>query len=340
MPIVLGLAQMLQFIADQIDQLDLALDQLAMQDRNFDRFALMLIDNVVELTLHEHARSSDFHNRLRKNADEPLYNPKLVAAALGSNFDRKVRLAQATKMVSDAEANSLLALHSFRNVVYHQGIRHESILHSLGIFYLECACVVMSNFTPQFWCSTSKDQISHRAIKYLGSANNSLLQKERLKTACSRLQEVCTSLGDTLITDLHADMQKTIEQTDEALNFLSQNSPTSMTRTQAIIEAQVWPFALTDDAKDWAKANGWTHQHDAKYVDWLSTHYHWPISRDPIASWKQRLANLHYEGNRHAALKKYADFMKQTERVRQQIDELAIDLDGYIQQQIDEARGK
>jgi hypothetical protein len=44
-----------QFFSDQVDQLDLALDQLAMRDRNFDRFALMLIDNVVELTLHNHA---------------------------------------------------------------------------------------------------------------------------------------------------------------------------------------------------------------------------------------------------------------------------------------------
>jgi hypothetical protein len=47
-----GRRAMLQFFADQIDQLDLCLDQLAIRDRNFDRFALMLVDNVVELTLH------------------------------------------------------------------------------------------------------------------------------------------------------------------------------------------------------------------------------------------------------------------------------------------------
>ena len=39
---------MIQFLADNIDQLDLALDQLAVADRNFDRFALMLVDNVKE----------------------------------------------------------------------------------------------------------------------------------------------------------------------------------------------------------------------------------------------------------------------------------------------------
>lgn len=48
---------MMQFFADQIDQMDLALDQLAMHDRNFDRFALMLIDNVVELSLHNYPKT-------------------------------------------------------------------------------------------------------------------------------------------------------------------------------------------------------------------------------------------------------------------------------------------
>jgi hypothetical protein len=53
---------MIQFLADQLDQLDqldrldLALDQLALKDCNFDRFAPILIDNAVELTLHQHAQ--------------------------------------------------------------------------------------------------------------------------------------------------------------------------------------------------------------------------------------------------------------------------------------------
>ena len=53
---------MIQFLADNIDQLDLALDQLAIHDRNFDRFAFMLIDNVVELTLHRHAQDKANEN--------------------------------------------------------------------------------------------------------------------------------------------------------------------------------------------------------------------------------------------------------------------------------------
>lgn len=38
---------MIQFLADNIDQLDLTLDQPAMNDRNFARFALLLEDRIV-----------------------------------------------------------------------------------------------------------------------------------------------------------------------------------------------------------------------------------------------------------------------------------------------------
>lgn len=41
-----------------------------------------------------------------------------------------------------------------------------------------------------------------------------------------------------------------------------------------------------------------------------------------------------------AALKKYCDFMKQTDAFREALDESVLQLDGYIQEQIDRARGK
>ena len=60
---------MIQFLADNIDQLDLALDQLAIGDRNFDRFALMLVDNGVELTLHRHGQDKAGENELWSSID-------------------------------------------------------------------------------------------------------------------------------------------------------------------------------------------------------------------------------------------------------------------------------
>jgi hypothetical protein len=49
---------------------------------------------------------------------------------------------------------------------------------------------------------------------------------------------------------------------------------------------------------------------------------------------------MHKETNRHAALKKYCDFVAQTGELRTAIHQAAASLDAGIQQQIDMARGK
>ena len=115
---------MLQFRADNIDQLDLALDQLAVGDRNFDRFALMLIDNVAELTLHQYARDKVGQSQSWMRTRKPEYDEKLAASALGRNFSDKAKFALSTDLIDEAMCNSLRYLHSFRNTAYHQGLRH------------------------------------------------------------------------------------------------------------------------------------------------------------------------------------------------------------------------
>jgi hypothetical protein len=89
---------MSQFFADQIDQLDLAIDQLAVRDRNFDRFALMLIDNVIELVLHQHAKDKVTWGRAFEANHKPKLEWKTAVAATGQGFDAKVRYARETAL--------------------------------------------------------------------------------------------------------------------------------------------------------------------------------------------------------------------------------------------------
>jgi len=158
---------MKQFFADHIDQMDLALDQLALRDRNFDRFAIMLIDNLVEVTLHQYAEDQ----KAKSNtgwSNKAATDPK-IEAALGPRFDAKLQLAQSTGLISNDICESIRCLHVFRNTAYHRGLRHEGILHSLALFYFKNACTVLEGYSPLFWSSSSRDQISHRAMKYLGN---------------------------------------------------------------------------------------------------------------------------------------------------------------------------
>ena len=328
-----------QFLADNIDQLDLALDQLAVKDRNFDRFALMLVDNVVELTLHKFIQDKAGENEMWGRLGEPKHDPKVVEKGLGQNFDAKAKAGCKLGLIDEQICESILNLHSFRNTAYHKGLRHERILHSLVVFYFRNACNLLSAYKPRWWSWSSSDQTSHRAMKYLGNARLGR-HEEIFKAAYARLEEVASTMDENFVGDLSADMSEAIELIDGAIDFLSSDSPDKKTRDQAVIDSQAWPFAFTQDAKDFARQNGCTESSIGAYVDWLVDNYNWPIKADPIPSWRSRLDALSKEKDYHKALKRYCDFMRQTEEIRSQISEAAAQLDAHIQHQIDVARGK
>ena len=169
-----------QFFADTLDQMDLALEQLLVRDRNFDRFAIMLVDNAIELALHRRAEEAQRENRYRLS---PRYDDKKIAAALGKGFDGKVRFAQSIGWLTVEQGSVIRSLHEIRNEAYHQGIRHERILHSLAAFYFRIACQGFASYPSDSWSSSSSDRISSRAHKYIGNASSGVASKLRFKQA-------------------------------------------------------------------------------------------------------------------------------------------------------------
>jgi hypothetical protein len=330
---------MIQFLADNVDQLDLTLDQLAIEDRNFDRFALVLIDNVVELTLHKFAQDKASENKVWGDHDKSKYDPKIINSALGQNFDAKVKAAHKLELIDGTLCESILNLHSFRNTTYHKGLRHERILHSLAIFYFRNTCTLLKSYEPMMWIYSASDQISHRAIKYLGNQKSNA--KETFNAAYDRLDVVAATMKESLVSDLSDDMFSTIKSIDDSITFLSQEGPDKKSRDEVVVDAQAWPFAFTEEAKVFASSNGFIEGCEGGiFVDWIVKNYDWLVKRDPVPSWNSRLDALRKEKDYHKALKKYCDFMRQTDDIRFYINEAAVQLDSYIQQQADAARGK
>jgi hypothetical protein len=330
---------MIQFLADNIDQLDLALDQLAVADRNFDRFALMLIDNVVELTLHRFAQDKAAENEKWGGHGKPKHDPKSIEKALAQNFDSKAKFASKLELIEGSVCDSFLNLHSYRNTAYHKGLRHEGILHSLALFYFQNACELLKAYDPRRWSWGSAEKVSHRARKYIGDLRFGDHRKI-FNAAYVRLEMVAASMDEDLVGDLSADMAATIESTDEAIRFLANDAPDKKTRDEVVVDSQAWPFAFTDEAKQFARTNGCNEGHVGAYVEWLAKNYKWPISSDPISGWRSRLDSLKKEKDYHKALKRYCDFIRQTEDIRSKLSEAAAQLDAHIQEQIDIARGK
>ncbi|MGM9489776.1 hypothetical protein [Ideonella sp. YS5] len=190
-----------------------------------------------------------------------------------------------------------------------------------------------------FYSLHSGDKISHRAVKYLGKLDLSG-QKEAFAQACERLKEVALALEENLVEALQADMLTTIEQADRGLDFITTNSPNKAERSEIVRYCQAWPFAWTDESEEFARSKGFAPSNMGELIEWLARNYTWAVKSDPIASWKKRHASLAKERNLDSALKKYCDFMKQSESFRKALDEGVSQVDGYVQEQIDRARGR
>ncbi|MCD8139282.1 MAG: hypothetical protein LUE17_05820 [Planctomycetaceae bacterium] len=329
----------IQLIADNIDQLDLALDQLAIRDRNFDRFAYLLIDNVVELTLHSFAEDMKRVNHAWRNLKKPEHDPQAIEKGLSQRFGDKVRAAKILGLFDATSCETILKLHSYRNTAYHQGLRHESILHSLAIFYFRSACSLLRAYKPDRLTHGGNQTFSHRAMKYLGGLDTKNISPFKLiDAAYRRLDSVAASLPENLIGDLFADLSATIESVNTAIKYIAENEPQKGGRKDIVIYAQLWPFIYGPEGKQFARSKGYNRKSDGQYHKWFFHNFNWPCKSDPIDRWRKKAKLLEKEKDYRKALKKYCDFMEQHEKIRSQIISYAEGLEDHIQLQIDESR--
>ena len=85
---------MLRFLANILEQLDVALDHLTKCDANNSRFALMLTDNVVEIMLHQIAKDKRTSLKMYRYKRETYEHTVALEKALGQNFEPKVKFAK------------------------------------------------------------------------------------------------------------------------------------------------------------------------------------------------------------------------------------------------------
>lgn len=135
-----------QFLIDAIDQLDLAYDYINQGSINFDRFSLMLIDNVVELTMHNLALSYSASNYAAKAFGGVTYDDEIIKRALGRDFDDKANALLHFGSVTSEKCESIKILHKYRNEAHHQGSKHPGIINSLASFYLYISSSLLIKF--------------------------------------------------------------------------------------------------------------------------------------------------------------------------------------------------
>lgn len=331
---------MLLYLANILEQLDLALEHLTNGDANNARFGLMLTDNVVELVLHQIAK--DKKNELERYPyrKEPYKDAAALEEALGRHFEPKVKFAKSLGKLSDEIAESVLTFHLFRNEVYHIGVRHEAVLPTLAAFYFNVACRIIEKYSPSYLGWGSDQKLPERAKKFLSGHPSFPGTTEQFQAACVNLGKAAGFSPQAVVSALANHMSQVVEEQDGAIDFIATAGPHKTSRDKAVIDCQAWPLAFSEEGRKFARENGWPDGSILEFVEWIAGNYPLEFGGDPISAWRRRVESLQHEGNPHAALKKYRSFMDRTAEIREAIFDAAAQVDAYVDGEIQRLRGK
>lgn len=205
---------MLLFLASVLEQLDLAHEHVSKGDIHNARFGLMLTDNAVELVLHQIAKDKASDLNFFSYRNEKYEHQKALDKALGRNFDDKVKFARIEGKLSDELAQSITILHSYRNEVYHIGLKHESILPALSLFYFDTACEFLSGYRPSGLGWGSNLRLPERAKKYFHGMGVTPGGFDDFGNGCKTLRALCKHDADQTICALADELDQVIEQQD------------------------------------------------------------------------------------------------------------------------------
>ena len=141
--------------------------------------------------LHQIANDKKSHLKEYSYRQEPYPHQVALDKALGRNFETKVKFAKIEGKLTDELAQTITIMHGYRNEVYHVGLKHESILPTLAVFYFDVACAYLSDFTPRsyYWCSNQK--IPERAKKYIGDFTVIPVEFDAFAKGCRTLRDAC-----------------------------------------------------------------------------------------------------------------------------------------------------
>lgn len=330
--------KMLSQLANTIEQLDLAAEHRSLGDANNARFALMLCDNIVELTLHQYAK--DKRNELKAFSwrNDAFEHEKALEKALGRYFDEKVKFARLIGKLSQDVSESIRIVHLFRNDVYHVGLQHEAVLPAVAAFYFGLSCQLCADYEVRSWGYSPGQPIPERTKRYLKDHRHFVNFPKEYKAACLALKAKSGHDNKQFAQSLADHMDAVIEQQNEFIDYIGKNAPHRSTRDQVVVNCQSWPLAFNEEGRRFAAKNGFLGGNAFALVDWLEKNYPLKFKDDPIPAWRQRAKRLRGQSDPHKALKMYRSFMDDTAELRESINESTGAVDQYIDEQIERAR--
>lgn len=322
-----------------VEQLDLALEQLAIGTPTASRFALILVDNVVELVLHKSCETEIMVDDSRGRLASKRYDVKARSGALGQRFGPKVEFCVQLEILSRAEAGFIRNVHEYRNELYHTGVRYDAIILPLAWEYFGTAADLLPRMRVGGYLMV--DPESSRVAKYFPGGIWNNVPKTRIADAAQSLRGARPQLPKT-VRDMLSDFAVQLVQEVQAdLDFLASDNPNGWDEQRALFEVQLLHYAF--DAVHGPQLMG------AKLapgetvfqrLDRLRAEWRPEFRSSPVKRWTKHAEMVSEAADSYGALAGFQRLRREMQDLANVLREAARSLDHAIQMEADQRRGK
>ena len=267
--------------------------------------------------------------------------------AKGIFLDGKLSVLESMEDITSKERRFITIAHGYRNELYHVGLTHDEIIRALSAQYFLLSCDLFTRlgnkgfFGPTF---SSDDEYTDVAKRYLPLRNGRIFPSsvDKSELAGKLRHALPTGMPDLAVT-LASSARKAIRKVTDKLAFLIQENPFGFDANEMLEVAQ-WQ-------RDLAEAL------DREGVDglWIDPNYREGFSRvatELETNWRQQYASLPHERwvlratavgrelDPLTALDLYQSLREDMSYLEESILSASSELDRWIQQEVDKARGK
>lgn len=335
----------MHYLQPCVEQLDLAGRQLHLPGVSYARFALLLVDNVIELMCHQQAEFLVLLDKDRAHWASRAYSVRDEKAALGQHFDEKVKFVARADKLTDSQRDFILRAHQFRNECYHAGLVHEDIVWDLAWHYHDLACELMEQLRPGWawfvqYRGGPSDAIQEH-LKNAGLVEDLMDLPERMPQIINSVKAVKPPSERSLSQILSESAERQLQRILEGIEFIARDGLETEDLDEALKAVLFRRQPELDELKaglDLQSPEGckeWFERFNAAEAAFVA-----PIRIESLERWRDRAADLAREQSPSMALVKYTDLRRDFSELAECVAEAATQLDQEIQHQIDVFRGK
>jgi hypothetical protein len=308
------------------------------------RIALLLLDNSAEIQMHrcttDRLSYEEMLERIRKRAieipegDRPDTLQDLVKwkplntkrkHAVHRYFDEKVHyLTERAKQLDSRLAAPLSYLHKYRNEAYHSARVRMETIETAAKLLLDINCELLLNLSRDCTTYASDEDYSWIEQRFCDGEARLLYNTDLVPIAVKEFRAIVDLNDESVAQLLVKHLRSRIQEVFSALEFIVENTRYPDAET-AIRDSHVFNEARREQrGLPHIRIEGLAEQHSIKFLKGLS----------------HRLEEISVGKDRFEAFQAFSILESIFEPVEESIQELAAEVDGMIQMQIDIARGK